>query len=57
MNENENKIRDLDNSLTYYKKHMNEAVTGQGRKAYMDTIKKLEVAKQLSILKERNIKG
>lgn len=57
MNENENKIRDLDNSLTYYKKHMNEAATGQGRKAYMDTIKKLEVAKQLSILKERNIKG
>lgn len=57
MSENENKIRDLDSSLVYYKKHMYESTTGAGRKAYKDTIKKLETAKQLALLKEQNIKG
>jgi len=57
MSENENRIRDLDNTITYYKKHMAEASTGQSRKIYKDTIRKMEIQKQLALLKEQNIKG
>ena len=56
MNENENKIRDFNSSIDYYKRHMNDA-NGPTRNEYKTIIKKLETAKQLALLKERNIKG
>jgi hypothetical protein len=56
MSENENKIRGFNNSISYYKKHM-ESVNGNTRNEYKNIIKKLENAKQLALLKEQNIKG
>ncbi len=54
---NEEIIKSCNNNIFFCSKRITEVKSGKLRQAYKEKLKNMEITKQLSILKERNIKG